>query len=286
MILLGVLLSAIGFASANIKWELNDGMSNPESVYYDDSSKFIFVSNISGDGVTKDGKGWIQKLTIAGKIVKTKWIDGLNAPKGMRAHKGTLWVTDIDTVISIDIARGKVLEKITIPQAEFLNDVAITPANVVFVSDTIGRTIYKIENGKVEVFFKGDDTESPNGLLVQGNKLIVAAWGLAEKDWSSKIPGHLYSLDLQTKEKRLITKKPLGNLDGLEIGNDGSYLVSDWMAGLVYKVTPNGKTTQLPIKSEKGVADIGYIPSDNTMLVPHMNSSHVIAYDLKAISQK
>jgi hypothetical protein len=278
MILLSVLLSTIGFASANVAWELNDGISNPESVYYDDNSKFIFVSNISGDGVVKDGSGWIQKLTTAGKVVKTKWVNVLNAPKGMRAHEGVLWVTDIDTVISIDIKQGKILQKIQIPQAQFLNDIAITSTNVVFVSDTIGRAIYKIENGKFEVFLMGDETESPNGLLVQDGKLIVAAWGLAEKDWSSKVPGHLYSIDLQTKEKKLITKKPLGNLDGLEIARDGSYLVSDWMAGLVYKVTPNGKVTKLSVKSERGLADIGYIPLTDTLLVPYMNSSHVTAY--------
>lgn len=283
MIWLSILLSVSGIANANTAWELSEGLTNPESVYYDEGSKLIFVSNVSGDGVARDGKGWIQKLSPEGKVVKTNWVEGLNAPKGMRAQNGVLWVTDIDTVVSIDIAKGKVLGKIRIPQAQFLNDIAITPANVIFVSDTIGRTIYRIEKSKFEVFLTGEETESPNGLLVHGDHLIVAAWGLAEKDWSTKITGNLYSIDLKTKAKKTITKKPLGNLDGLELASDGNYLVSDWMAGLVFKVTSNGEATQLNVKSERGLADIGYIPSTDTLLVPHMNTNRVSGYNLKTI---
>ena len=38
-------------------------------------------------------------------MVSAKWVTGLNAPKGIRSLGGTLWVTDIDEVVSIDIAR-------------------------------------------------------------------------------------------------------------------------------------------------------------------------------------
>jgi hypothetical protein len=285
-ILFIVLLSGISFSNADIAWELSEGMSSPESIYYDEGSKFVFVSSIAGDGVAKDGNGWIQKLTSSGKVVKAKWVEGLNAPKGMRAQKGVLWVTDIDTVVSIDIKSGKILNQIRVPEAQFLNDIAISAIGVVFVSDTIGRAIYKIENGKLETFLKGDDTESPNGLLIQGEKLIVAAWGLAEKDWSTKLSGHLYSIDLKTKEKKLITKKPLGNLDGLELSRDGSYLVSDWSAGLIYKVSPDGSVSKLSVKSEQGLADIGYIPQTDVLLVPHMNSNRAVAYDLKKVKSE
>src|SRR3712207_6954360 len=53
------------------------------------------------------------------------WVTGPNAPKGMRAHKGVLWVSDIDQIISIDIATGKITRRLKVSGARFLNDVAI-----------------------------------------------------------------------------------------------------------------------------------------------------------------
>lgn len=261
-------------------WQVNDQVANPESVYYDPESKMLFVSNISGEGTTKDGIGYIQKLSPSGKMIRSHWVKGLNAPKGMRSHLGKLWVTDIDVVLTIDIQSGKILQRIEIPKAQFLNDIAIDSDGSVYVTDTIARVIYKINGKNFEVFLEGDITESPNGLLIKNGKLIVAAWGLAEKDWSAKAPGNLYSLDLKTKEKTLITKKPLGNLDGLEISKDGNYIVSDWMKGIIYLVSPKGAVQELPMKPEQGTADIGYIEKTNTLIIPAMKQSAVTAYDL------
>ncbi len=283
------ILALFWFASAQTQvqpsylWAVSDRVQNPESVYYDTESNLIFVSNIVGEGTAKDGKGWIQKISASGKMLNSGWVSGLNAPKGMRAFKGKLWVTDIDTVLAIEIKSGKILQKISIPKAQFLNDVAIHQDGTVYVTDTIGRTIYILRGNSYEVFLDGDSTESPNGLLIQGDRLIVASWGLAEKDWSAKVPGNIYSVDLKTKKKTMITKNPLGNLDGLEFSQKGEYLVSDWMAGKVYAVKPDGQVQTLSIRVEQGMADIGYIPKTNTLLIPFMKGTEVIAYDLDKI---
>ena len=262
-------------------WTLVDGVEAPESIYHDPQSGFTFVSNVAGEGNVKDGRGWIQKVSSAGeKVSATKWVEGLDAPKGMRAKDGVLWVTDIDRLVAIDIGTGAVQRKIEFPGAEFLNDVAIDTNGDVYVSDTLARVIYRVRNGTPEVFVSGDETESPNGLLIEGGKLIVAAWGLAAKDWSSKVPGRLYSIDLKTKTKTLITSNPLGNLDGLESLGGGRYLVSDWMAGKVYLVDATGAAQSLEIASERGVADIGYDAGKNLLLVPYMLGNKVMAYEL------
>ena len=59
------------------------------------------VRKASPNAGEKDGKGWIATITFdkAGKPIVTKLVDGLNAPKGLRSQKGTLWVTDIDEVL-------------------------------------------------------------------------------------------------------------------------------------------------------------------------------------------
>jgi len=268
---------------ATAKWTLKDAIAAPESAYFEPSSGFIFISNISGEGTVKDGEGWIQKASTDGRAVTKQWVSGLNAPKGMRAHQGVLWVTDIDTLVAIDIKTAKILKKISKPEAKFLNDVAISHSGEVFVSDTLGRKIYRLKNDKFEIFFKGAETESPNGLLVLGNKLIVAAWGLAADDWSTAVPGHLYAIDLNSKAKTLITKEPLGNLDGLEIRSNGNYLVSDWSKGRVFEISPNGKVITILDIGEKGAADIGYISASDALIVPRMASSKIDFYKLSEL---
>jgi len=71
-------------------WSVTVGMDSPESVYYDAGSGLVFSSQIGGDAAAKDGNGRIVKLTVDGKLVDANWITGLNAPKGLRALRGTL----------------------------------------------------------------------------------------------------------------------------------------------------------------------------------------------------
>ncbi len=90
----------------------------------------MFISNIDGGGDQQDGKGSITLVkNTKGKKLDAKWItSGLNAPKGMRALAGKLYVSDINRVHTIDIATGKILSTVDIKDAKFLNDVAINPA--------------------------------------------------------------------------------------------------------------------------------------------------------------
>ncbi len=263
-------------------WETCDGCANPESAYYDPESGFLFVSNVNGDPSAKDTNGFIQQFTVHGKIVEPKWVGGLNAPKGMRAYKGLLWVSDIDEVLAIDIASAKVMKRITVPGATFLNDVAIAGDGTVYVSDTVKSKIYQIKKDKPSVFLEGQLVESPNGLLVNGNKLVVGGWGLGMKDdWSVKTAGSLFLIDLKTKKKNLITKKPLGNLDGLELTAAGDYLVSDWMAGKIYRVTKKGQVSTHGT-GYKNSADLGYVGPRNMLVVPRMGENLISAYSLSS----
>ena len=85
-------------------WESKDDLRVPESVCYDDARNKIYVSNIDGKPSEKDGNGFISMLTTEGDIMNLKWVDGLDAPKGMGIHKGSLFVADIDNLRIIDLA--------------------------------------------------------------------------------------------------------------------------------------------------------------------------------------
>jgi sugar lactone lactonase YvrE len=263
-----------------VAWELTEGIESPESAYFDSDSGYVFLSQIGAGGPTgKDGDGRISKLSSDGRIVAARWITGLDAPKGLRSHGGRLWVSDIDHLVEIDIAEGRVVQRLAVKDAQFLNDVAIDADGTVFVSDTLSSKIHRYRDGQVDVFAAGEHLEYPNGLLVVNGSLLVAAWGRPNEDFSTEVPGRLFALDLDTGDKTLITPQPLGNLDGLERVAEGRHLVSDWNAGKIWYVTPTGEA-RLVLQLPKGAADIGYIADQQLLIVPQMLENRVTAFRL------
>jgi hypothetical protein len=110
----------------------------------------------------------------------------------------------------------------------------------------------------------------------------VAGWGIGTDPatFATQTPGRLYYLDLKTKAKTPVTPSPLGHLDGLEQDRDGGFLVSDWMAGKVFRVTGDGKATVI-LEGFKNSADIGYLPRQRQVIVPRMGEDAVSAYEVK-----
>jgi len=253
------------------------GFQAPESAYWHAASQSWFVSNVAGSPTEKDGKGWITRLDANGKRTKERWVDGLNAPKGIRINGRTLYVADIDELVVVDTTRAKVKARLKAPGATFLNDVAIGRGGEVYVSDTMTNAIYRCRSDRVcEVFVKTEKLEGPNGLLVEGNRLVVAAWGIITDPatFGTKTPGHLLQVDLGTKEITPIGDgQPVGNLDGLE--KDGAdYLVTDWVAGKLLRISKSGTVTVLK-DGFKNSADLGYDPARRLVAVPEMGGGKV-----------
>jgi len=257
-------------------------MQTPESVYLDEGSGYLYVSQIAGQPAAKDGNGRIAKIGLDGSLVAADWVTGLNAPKGLRSFAGTLWVTDLDEVIGIDIVSAKITSRVKPEGAKFLNDLAIGPDGTIYVADTMLSRIYAIKDGQASVFAEGDQLEGPNGLFAEGSRLVVAAWGKPEADFSTKVPGHVYALDYKTKQKTLLTKKPVGNLDGIEQDARGGFIVTDYMAGTAIQVTSGGDT-RVVRQFKPGLADHTFLYAQGDILiVPHMHENTVAAYDVSA----
>ena len=261
-------------------WTTTEGIKNPESVFFDPASGFIYSSQVDGAADAVDGNGRIVKLNGDGSVVNATFVTGLNAPKGVRVCNGTLWAADLGEVIAADAATGAIKARVAIPDAKFLNDVACA-GDTAYVSDMMGNRIYAVANGAATIAAEGD-LEFPNGLLVDGTRFIIGGWGSAPKaDFTNDTPGHIFVYDPATKTKTLITKKPIGNIDGLESDGSGGYLATDFIAGKLYHVTANGDVKELR-QFKVGSADIGFVPSSKILLVPHMNESQIAAYDLTA----
>lgn len=260
-------------------WTVTDGIAAPESVYVDTESGFIFSSQIDGAPDAKDGNGRIVKLGGDGKVIAANWVTGLNAPKGLRSCQGTLWVADLGEVVAIETASGRISSRVALPNAQFPNDVACGPDGTVYVSDMIGNRIYAVQNGTAAVFAEGEQLEWPNGLLVENGRLIVGGWGRPEADFTTKVPGRLFALDLKTKAKTPITPKPFANIDGVELDGRGGYVVTDYLAGKVMQVSAAGEVRELRTYMP-GTADHAFVAAGNVLVVPHMNENKVASYDV------
>jgi hypothetical protein len=267
-------------------WSVTEGIQTPESAYVDPASGDIYASSINGMPGEKDGKGSIARISADGKTVNAMWVTGLNAPKGLRSFEGTLWTTDIDEIIGIDMATGKIKSKTKVAGAQFLNDTAVGTDGTVYVTDMAGNKIIALKDGKTSVFAEGEDLEYPNGLLVEGDSLVVGGWGKPKSatDFTTEVPGRLFKLDLKTKKKTLITPEPSANIDGLESDGKGGYIATDYLAGKVLRITADGKITTLTTFMP-GTADIAFIPAENKLIVPHMNENKIVAYDISGALQ-
>ncbi len=264
-------------------WTVTEGVKTPESIYYDPASGYVFSSQIDGAPDGRDGNGRIMKLNGDGTVVNASFVSGLNAPKGLRACAGTLWTADLDEVLGIDPNSGAITSRVKIAGATFLNDVACDD-RAVYVSDMLGNRVYVVRDGKPEIFIDTDDLDYPNGLLVDGDRLIVANWGKPEADFTTKVPGRLVGFNLTTRSQTFLTQGPVGNIDGLESDGLGGYIVSDYNKGTILRVSSGGVTEVRQFKP--GAADIGFVPGRNILLVPHMNENTLASYTITADAAK
>ncbi len=260
-------------------WTLNEELKTPESIVYDAASSTYFVSNTNGDGMAKDKNGYISQITLDGKVKKAQWATGLNGPKGLAIKGNSLWASDIDELVEIELKSGKILKKLKIEGAKFLNDIATTP-EFVFVSDTLGNQIYKYDGKKVLPISTKVNFDSPNGLTIQDGKLYVSSWGeVTDFSQKPKEAGRIYSISLDGTNKTYLSKS-FGNLDGmLKVKN--TFYATDWMTGQLYSVDSKGKVTLLN-QGKQGYADLeARHENEKTILViPLMVENKIIALEI------
>ncbi len=251
-------------------WETSPTLTVSESVCYDSERNILYVSCINGNPVDKDGNGFIAKLDLNGNIIDNKWVTGLNAPKGMGIYKNSLFVTDIDRVVEIDIISGRIVKTFPVENAEFLNDIAIGTDGSVYISDMATNKIHVIKKDKSqpEIFLDDNTIRGPNGLYIEGEYLLIGT------------NNGLYRSRLDNG--RLLRIIPVsGGIDGLKPDGNGNYIISDWK-GKVQLVSTNEQPVVLLNTSEQGInaADMEYIPSEKILLIPTFSDNRVVCYKL------
>ncbi len=248
-------------------WQTDTLLKVPESVYFDGINKVLYISNIDGAPDGKDGKGSIGKVGLDGKIIKVDWVTGLNAPKGMGVYQNKLYVADLDAVGVIDLKAGKLLKRIPVNGAIFLNDITVDKKGIVYVSDTRNKKVFRIANETATIFL--DNLQAPNGLLINNNDLYVLDNGSM----------------LKVEKDKSLTKIADGmnaQTDGIENVKGKDFIVSCW-PGVIYYINADGTKEELldttPQKSN--TADIGYDAKTRMLYVPTFFKNSIVAYKLQ-----
>jgi len=252
------------FAAVVFLFNINQGLKTPESSQVFNGRLYISnIGNLPPD--RKDGDGYVTLADLNGKIVKDRFITGLNAPKGITFCRRKLFVADIDRVVVADPETGKVLKVINVPGAKFLNDTAAYNGKV-FVSDTQTNTIYQIDadSYSVKIYLKSSELQGPNGIaFTPEGKMIVVSWG------GGKV------LEIDGSIKTLASG--FENLDGVVVTEDGTVIFSDFSAGKIYALK-NGRVSLLA-KGFISPADIGYYRG--RLFVPEFMMNDVKVLEIK-----
>ncbi len=248
-------------------WQTDSVLKVPESVLYSAEDKLLYTSNIDGAPDGKDGKGSIGKVGLDGQIIQVDWVSGLDAPKGLGRFGNLLYAADLTAVVVIDIKAAKIVNRIPVEGAVFLNDISVDLAGVVYVSDTRTAKVHRIENGKVTTYLEG--ITGANGVLCVGEALYVLGNGvLWEASQAGKAVKLADGMDAST--------------DGIERVKKDEFIVSCW-AGVIYYVKTDGSKQQLlDTRPDKiNSADIGYDPVNRIVYVPTFFRNTLAAYSLK-----
>lgn len=237
----------------------------PESAILDSAHNRIVLSVMGGNPAQADGNGGLALLTTNGDVLNADWVVGLDAPKGMAIVGSTLLVADLTRLHEIDLKSGTVLRSLEVPGAVFLNDIA-SDGDRAFVSDLMDNRIWLYEGGVMTSWLNDAALHHPNGLYVDGERLLVGSWGEGLRDdFTTEVAGSLLAVDL-ADQKISVVAKEVGNLDGIaKLGTD--ILVNDWLTGQLFAITSNGDA-QLVQGFAPGLADIASY--GDQLLLPSM----------------
>ncbi len=254
------------------------GMDKPASFIVDPTSGLYYVSNVAGAPRAKDGIATIAIIDEEGKGIDRDFISGgkrgvtLNAPKGLAISGNDLYVADIDAIRRFDKQSGKLLGTVDLALlgAKDLNGLALKPEGHLFVSDTRGNAIFKIDPAKgyqVTILARGPSLSHPKGMVYERphQRLLVATGS-----------GEIIAVDIRGN---LLTvfKGVFKGLDGIDLDRQGNMIVSSSTAGEIYRIKKYS-TLEILRKNMVTPGGLSFDPRNNQVLVPSFDGGIVFTF--------
>jgi len=271
LFVLFVMSSIICFGQNFSKVWISDSLFlKPESALYDSLKDIIYISNINGKYLAKDNNGFISRIKTNGEIESLKWVEGLDNPQGMGLNKDKLYVADINKVVQINTTTAKIEKVFLVDSAKFFNDIVSDLNGDIYISDCFGNKVYKISEGKIDVWIDYDFLSGPNGLLCTRDDVLL----LNMNDKTA------YAINKLTKEHRKIFSG-IDNLDGIvSDGSNGFFISGAWQGQIFHVDSVGNKKIVINLGKEKIItADIEYLVKEKLLIIPTLYKT-VIAYKL------
>jgi sugar lactone lactonase YvrE len=253
-------------------WETDKVFKVPESVAYDPATGVLFISNYDAYNPSRgEGHQVVSKMSLDGEILDLEWASGLNNPTGMAVRGDRLFVVERGGLAEIDTRTGEIVARHTAEGQGFLNDAAADPAGNIYVSDSRGGAIYRLEEGGLRVWLDGEEIVQPNGLHVCGGKLLIGNTG----------DGSLKAVGLDTGDITTVARLGEGIIDGISSDRNGDYIVSHW-EGRVYKISPGGERAKILDLTGPAYkcSDFAFVPEADLLVIPAFAGNRVRAYRL------
>ena len=243
------------YATPTLKplWNMDSGLASPESVVFYPKQQVAFVSNVNG--YSKNGKGYLSKISLQGKLLEQKFIAGLNGPTGMAILDNSLYVADIDELVKIDLSKQRVTWKMPAPDpSPGLNDVTIDQQGRVYVSGSFSRTIYRLEDNQLKPWHQGDHLRDANGILATESHLAFLGY-------------HYFRLNLADQNHTgPLFKDTLFDLESVEADERGGLFITGIGTRPIWYLK-EGQLTAI-LDRDTFSADVEYVPGRQLLLVP------------------
>ncbi len=272
VLMLIVTLSFQSQAQVTKIWAKEAIASNPESIVYDNTRNCCYVSNFgkSPSNGMNYNEDYISSFNLDGELLEKKFVPNLTAPTGLCLFNDILYIVERFGVVKFDLKKNKVETRYRINSTRFLNDVTVDSDENIYVTVSDTNIIYRISNGKVEKWVEGSQFSKSNGILCDGDRIIVGVCS----------DNAIRAVSIADRKITEIVKMGTGSgvIDGLrKYGSD--YLVSHY-EGIVYLLRNDGSFKEILNTAKEGVscADFEFIETRNLLVIPTLKNNIVSLY--------
>lgn len=224
-------------------YELPDAQAYPESIAADARSGAIYVSSFLDGAVYRATPG-----TQQAEVFLPAGTDGRQTANGVKVDAaGRLWVIDHTHGVAVyDTGTRALIARFDVREAQpFVNDLAITADGTVYLTDSVRPVIYRITPQQF------DDA------VAHGGRADLSAFS-----------------DLGSA-KDAAAQNPM-TLNGLVADPAGRYLLAvDMPNGALYRVAPNGQTSEVSLHGGTMVDGDGLELRGDTLWVVHNKSDAI-----------
>ncbi len=212
---LGLIIGLIGACGNPELIEIKDEKDLiPEGIAINPVTQTIYLSSVHRHKIiahtipTKETKDFIQEGTNGygtgvGMVVKDGKLFTLSSKKNNGIERSTLLVFDLATA---QLLNSYALKDTT---SHFMNDLAISSTNQIYITDSNKHRIYKLAypDGQLEIFMEDAQIRYPNGIAIAADdkKLFIDSWTAGTRI-------------VEIKNKQILNEK---NEATAEIGIDG-----------------------------------------------------------------